>query len=72
MPISELRLIKHVLEFQPIESIKKVPIQTRGIYALYHLDDGGFYNLVYIGMARGEKSGIRGRLAMHYRRKHDQ
>jgi hypothetical protein len=71
MPISQLRLIKSVLEFEPVENIKRVPIKTRGIYALYHYHAEGFYNLVYIGMARGQKSGIRGRLAMHYRRKRD-
>ena len=71
MPISELRLIKSVLEFQPIDNIKRVPLQTRGIYALYHKDGDKVYNLVYIGMARGKKSGIRGRLAMHNRRKRD-
>jgi hypothetical protein len=71
MPISELRLIKSVIEFEPLENIKRVPIKTRGIYALYHRDADGFYNLVYIGMARGQKSGIRGRLAMHSKRKRD-
>ncbi len=71
MPISELHLIKNVIEFQPTENIKMVPPRTRGIYALYHRDAQGFYNLVYIGMARGKKTGIRGRLAIHYKRKRD-
>jgi len=71
MTVSELRLIKSVLEFQPIDKIKLVPIKTRGIYALYHLDEEGSYNLVYIGMARGKNSGIRGRLASHSKRKRD-
>src|SRR5689334_13143940 len=71
MAISELHLIKNVLEFQTVENIQRVPIQTRGIYALYHKDDNGCYNLVYIGMARGKKTGIRGRLINHRKRKRD-
>jgi hypothetical protein len=72
MPISELRLIKSVLEYQSKENIRRVPIKTRGIYALYQERAGGkFYDLVYVGMARGKKSGIKGRLATHNRRKRD-
>lgn len=66
MSISELRLIKNVLEYQPIENITRVPIKTRGIYALYQeQDDGKVYDLVYVGMARGKETGIRGRLSKH-------
>jgi len=70
MSISELRLIKSVLEYQPKENIHLVPIKTRGIYALYHENaDGKSYDLVYVGMARGKESGIRGRLSSHNKRK---
>jgi hypothetical protein len=70
MSISELRLIKNVLEYQPIENIYLVPIKTRGIYALYQEQEGGkAYDLVYVGMARGKESGIRGRLSKHSKRK---
>jgi hypothetical protein len=70
MSISELRLIKSVLEYQPKENIHLVPIKTRGIYALYQEGQGGkAYDLVYIGMARGKESGLRGRLSSHNRRK---
>jgi hypothetical protein len=72
MSISELRLIKSVLEYQPIENIHLVPIKTRGIYALYQeQEDGKAYDLVYVGMARGKESGIRGRLSKHRKRKQD-
>lgn len=71
MSISELRLIKSVLEFIPKDSINLVPIKTRGIYALYQKDGKNVFNLVYIGMARGKKSGIRKRLLMHNKRKRD-
>jgi hypothetical protein len=70
MSISELRLIKSVLEYQPKENIYLVPIKTRGIYALYQeREDGKVYDLVYVGMARGKESGIRGRLSSHNKRK---
>ena len=72
MSISELRLIKSVLEYQSIEKIHLVPIKTRGIYALYQeQEDGKAYDLVYVGMARGKESGIRGRLSKHRTRKRD-
>ena len=72
MSISELRLIKSVLEYQPKENIHLVPIKTRGIYALYQEQEGGkVYDLVYVGMARGKESGIRGRLSKHRKRKRD-
>lgn len=66
MASSELRLIKHALEYLPKESISLVPFQTRGIYALYQkFSDKDNYDLVYIGMARGLKGGIRKRLRSH-------
>lgn len=72
MGISKLRLIKNVLEFIPKEEIERVPIETRGIYALYHYRKKvSAYDLVYIGMARGEKTGIRGRLRQHLKHKKD-
>ena len=72
MAIAELRLIKNVIEYQYKDQINRVPIKTRGIYALYQeAEDGKNYDLVYIGMARGLKSGIRGRLSKHSKRKRD-
>jgi hypothetical protein len=70
MSISELRLIKSVIEYQSKEKIHLVPIKTRGIYALYQESAGGkVYDLVYVGMARGKESGIRGRLSSHNKTK---
>jgi hypothetical protein len=72
MSNSILRLIKSALEYQPKENIHLVPIKTRGIYALYQERKGGkVYDLVYVGMARGKESGIRGRLSSHNKRKRD-
>lgn len=45
---------------------------TRGIYVLYkyrhHYDA---YNVVYVGMAGGDKAGVRGRLYRHASSKGD-
>lgn len=70
MAISELRLIKRALEYVPKENINLVPYGTRGIYALYQKAlNGENYDLVYIGMARGLKMGIRKRLRSHKKNK---
>ena len=72
MALAELHLIKSVLEYQPKDKIDRVPIKTRGIYALYQEKNGGrVFDLVYIGMARGKETGIRGRLRKHSKRKKD-
>jgi hypothetical protein len=72
MAISELKLIKHSLEYIPKENIKLVPYGTRGIYALYQKSPTQEnYDLVYIGMARGLKVGIRKRLRSHKKNKPD-
>lgn len=72
MPKSILRLIKNVFEFQSKENIGEIPPRLRGIYALYqYIPKTKAYDLVYIGMARGDKSGIKGRLLSHNKRKRD-
>ena len=72
MPASPLRLIKHSMEFVAKADIKLVPNRARGIYVLYkHQRRSDSYNVVYVGMARGEKSGIAGRLLSHKRTKGD-
>jgi hypothetical protein len=72
MPVSEMKLIKRCAEFLPRSKIKNIPPYRRGIYALLRyrprLD---LFDVVYIGMAGGEKAGIRGRLRSHRRRKGD-
>jgi hypothetical protein len=67
MSISELKLIKRCAEFRPKEEIRLVPHRTRGIYALLHHRPSlkSKYDVVYIGMAGGAKSGVRGRLRAH-------
>jgi hypothetical protein len=74
MPISELRLIKHCVEFQDKSYIKNIPLRTRGVYVLYKkradkkMAKGEAFDVVYIGMAGGEKkAGIGGRLRAHER-----
>ncbi len=71
MAVSELKLIKNCVEFLPKDDIKNIPGLTRGIYALLRYRKKlKLYDVVYIGMAGGEKSaGIRGRLRVHKRKK---
>lgn len=74
MAKSELRLIKNCVEFVHQDFIKNVPPNTRGLYVLFkyrpRLDK---YDVVYIGMAGGErKAGIQGRLRSHLRKKANQ
>jgi hypothetical protein len=68
MSISELKFIKRCAEFQPKTEIRYVPGRTRGIYVLLHERPKlRKFDVVYIGMARGLKSGIAGRLRSHAR-----
>ena len=75
MAFSELRLIKNSMERVSKDDIKDVPLRTRGIYVLFKhrrkKDENGIfkdiYDVVYVGMARGLKSGIAGRLLIHQR-----
>ena len=74
MPISEMRLIKNALEYQEQSEILRVPTKTRGIYVLYKRRGrksakSHNYDVVYVGMARGLKAGMQGRLRSHQRRK---
>jgi hypothetical protein len=45
-----------------------IPPNTRGIYALLKQQQDKF-EVVYIGMARGEQAGVRGRLRSHAEKK---
>lgn len=76
MPISELRLIKNSLEYLTKDQLNLVPSQIRGIYALYKRRgkasaDNHHYDFVYVGMARGPKASIKGRIRSHIRNKGD-
>jgi len=61
----------------PKEQINDLPVRIRGIYVLYkhrRKRDAGakirdIYDVVYVGMARGLRSGIAGRLIAHRRHK---
>ena len=63
MAVSELKLIKHSVEYlkRDLVNINKIPKRTRGIYVLYKKranklkPKGDAYDVVYIGMAGGEK-----------------
>jgi hypothetical protein len=63
--ISELRFIKRYAEFCPKTDINGIPPKTRGLYALLNKKPSEKYEVVYIGMARGLKTGVRGRLHSH-------
>jgi hypothetical protein len=70
MPISSCYLFKNSLEFLPVSEIGKVPARVRGIYVLYHQrKKSRAMDVVYVGMARGERSGAKGRLIAHKRSK---
>ena len=76
MAVSELRLIKHCVEFRDKSYIEKIPLRTRGVYVLYKKKSnkkkpkGEAFDVVYIGMAGGEKkAGIGGRLRAHVKKK---
>ena len=74
MTVSVLRLIQNASEFESKSEIKNVPPNTRGIYVLFNKrkkkpgEKKNKFDVVYIGMARGLKTGIRGRLAIHQKR----
>lgn len=69
MPLSYSYLFKHSLEFVPRSEISSVPSLVRGIYVLYKEERQSRgkpkMDVVYVGMARGENSGARGRLKKH-------
>ena len=78
MPISELKLIKRCVEFCEIDEIRDIPKNTRGIYVLFKQRKKIAkrpkklrvkYDVVYIGMARGSKSGAHSRLLAHRKSK---
>lgn len=70
MPASPLRLIKNATEFCDTSMIADVPRFTRGIYVLYNYNrNRDLYDVVYVGMAGGEKTGVKVRLRSHLRSK---
>ncbi len=69
MPASPLRLIKRCAEFRPRSELSSVPHGTRGIYTLLERTDRDKYEVVYVGLAGGERAGVRGRLRKHAKSK---
>jgi hypothetical protein len=68
MPISACYLFKNSFEFLPASALNTVPVRVRGLYVLYKAN-GRHMDVVYVGMARGDKTGVRGRLLVHKRKK---
>lgn len=70
MPIAELYLIKRCVEHIERKQIDNIPPQTRGIYVLYKYISGSKkFDVVYIGLARGQEAGAASRLKKHNRTK---
>jgi hypothetical protein len=78
MSVSELKLIKRCAEFCEMDQKRNIPSKTRGIYVLFKRRKKfnkrtkkwkDKFDVVYIGMARGVKSGVHGRLNSHARSK---
>jgi hypothetical protein len=65
MPTSPHSIFKNSFEFKEISEIEKIPKGIRGIYILYKAEGQKAKNVVYVGMARGEKYGARSRLKSH-------
>jgi hypothetical protein len=68
MPWSVCRFIKRIAEFLPKTEIRRIPANTRGIYALLKKRKDAF-DVVYIGMSAGRKAGITSRMKAHNRKK---
>jgi len=70
MPESELKFIKRCAEFCHRDQYRKIPVDTRGIYVLLRENPKlKKYDVVYIGMARGQKYGVPGRIWSHTKKK---
>ena len=64
MPSAKMIFFKRCAEFRSRELLNQIPNNTRGIYALFK-QNGPKYDAIYIGMSRGEKMGVKGRLKAH-------
>jgi len=69
VPLSHTYLFKRSFEFVPRSEINSLPVLMRGIYVLYReapqKGAKSKMDVVYVGMARGENSGAKGRLKRH-------
>ena len=68
MPIAEMRFIKRCAEWRPKEERIDIPENTRGFYVLFK-KTGRSFNVVYVGMARCEKTGMFERITRHAKSK---
>ncbi|MDI1304222.1 MAG: GIY-YIG nuclease family protein [bacterium] len=66
MPVAPLGFFKRFDEFRPLQDRKHIPRNTRGIYVLLK-HEGKAFNVIYVGMAGGDKTGIHGRLNSHFK-----
>jgi hypothetical protein len=65
MPRSLSYLFKSSYEFVPLDELNLIPKLVRGLYVLYKAGPRSQMEVVYVGMARGERSGVKGRLNQH-------
>lgn len=73
---SQLRVIEYSCELVKRDDLNIVPRNTRGLYVLYKAvrpQPGGkrHFDVVYIGLAAGPRTGIAARLYSHNRQKRD-
>ncbi|GJI89599.1 hypothetical protein [Duganella hordei] len=75
MPLAHTFLFKRSFEFLPRAEIASLPVLIRGIYVLYlevpQKGSKSKMDVVYVGMARGDNSGAKGRLKSHIKTKAD-
>lgn len=71
MPKSLSFLFKRSYEYVLKENVSQLPLRIRGIYVLYKKGKAQEMNVTYVGMARGERSGAKGRIGHHSATKAD-
>ena len=65
MPASPMNLISRSFEYVRADDLKVLPNKLSGIYVLYKEGPGTAKDVVYVGMVRGNSTGIRARLQKH-------
>lgn len=63
-----MKFIKRCAEFREKDERKDIRDKIRGIYVLFS-KKGKYYNVVYVGMARGGKTGVKSRINSHAKSK---
>lgn len=67
--MTRLKFIQKAWEFEERKAASRLDGKTRGIYVLLNKRGKDDFNVVYVGMAGGDETGIRGRLRAHARSK---